>query len=64
MDQVKSIIKELDSRTNAKKIYMGKRKSYADIVIVDKTRGAIMSKMGRYDVSVKVAVTTDRKLRT
>ena len=40
---------------------MGYKKSYADIVIGDKTRGAIMSEMGRYNVSKKLSVTTDMK---
>ena len=42
------------------KIY-DKKESYIDIVISDKKRGIIMSKMGRYNVSMNVAVTTNIK---
>ena len=54
-------VDEVDSSTKAKEKDMGKKKSDVDIVIDDKTRGTIMSEMGRYDVSTNVAVTTDTK---
>ena len=34
---------------------------YPDIVIGEKTRGTIMSEMGRYNVSMNVFVNTDMK---
>ena len=40
---------------------MGGKNASADIFVSDKTRGAIMSEMGRYSVSMKVAITTDMK---
>ena len=41
---------------------MGNKKSHADMVIGDKTRGIIMSEMGKYGLSLKVSVTTNIKL--
>ena len=61
VEEFKSIIKEVDSITKAKKKDTGKKKSCTNIVISDKKQGSGMSEMGRNNVSTKVAITTDIK---
>ena len=52
---------EVESRIKAKNKDMVEKHLYLDIVIGEKTWGAIMSEMVIYSVSKKVSVTNDRK---
>ena len=54
-------VHNIESRIKANKIYMGEKKLYADIVIGVKKKRTIMSEMGRYYISTKVAVSRDHQ---
>ena len=54
-------VDEVKSSINTKEKDMGKKNLYADIVIGEKTQVTFMLEMARYNVSTKVAMTTNIK---